>query len=225
MEAVVAGIEAFAVIVAAMIAAAAQWRSSKLKKSLDEAQDTLSRTEDYAVGKEVELRMQRWEVQDELRSMTQDIRMSTPIDRILGFQAINGLYKPERTTMVYSDVEPEYKHLLGKYQWFPIDSTYHEKLVTAEQQGHVYVDVAHLPPHDQMKGIYMAEKVRHAIWMQVGRYDMGSGRWLVVYFSFATHEDVRLNEPATLLKLQSFIARVSQVMDKDMMVELPSNAP
>lgn len=214
-------IDSLAYIIAAGIAALAALRQHKITKANEELQETLKKTqdklektEDLALSKSaIADLLQSFEVQDQLRDMVQDIKMSTPIDRVLGFYAVNGLYKPERTSMFFNDVDREWKHLLGSYKFWPIGESYQNRLKEAELQGSAHVDVAALPVYDEMKTIYMSEKVRYALWIVSGRIPLDSVREMVVYFSFSTHLDEPLDGPEVFVSCQSFVAQIQKLMD------------
>lgn len=152
------------VLGASAIAAYGQWKISKLNRVLQQREQNQRKSEDVIAAKDAAMAMlSSFEQQDKLRESVDDIKMSTPIDRVLGFYAVNGLYKPERTSLFFSSVDYEWKHFLGDYHFYPIDETYQNHLVDAERHGFAVIDVQSLPPHDMMKAVYSAERVTQAV--------------------------------------------------------------
>lgn len=210
------------IIVAASITAYGQWKTSKLNKVLKQRDENLRKSEDVIAAKDAAMKMlTSFERQDKLREACDDLKMSTPIDRVLGFYAVNGLYKPNRASMFFNSVDYEYKHLLGDYHFYSIDETYQAHLKAAELNGYDFIDVAALPPHDMMKAVYASEHVKYSIWMVAGKIEMQNGRVMVLYFSFSTHDNETLDNPRTVEKCKQFISQIELIINEQIIKEFP----
>jgi hypothetical protein len=214
-------VKAGAVLGSAGVAGYFGWKNTKLNKSLQMQKDRSDHKDDVIISKDAILRLtKQMKTEQAIREEVRKLLDTTPIDRVLGFQAVNGLYKPERTSLIFDDMDSEYRSSLGNYNFFPIDTTYQDHLYTAEKNGFEFVNVAELPTHDQMKGVYMVEGVKQSLWMVAGRVQLTEKKAMVIYFSFSTHSDKDINTPELISKCQAIIHMFEYMINTQVVQEL-----
>ena len=112
---------------------------------------------------------------------------NTTLDRFMIFRAWNGKLAPRWTTAVFQMRLAEQEPV--SYVHFELDVDYVSRLREVSIKNVMSFCVADLPPCE-IKNVYMAEGVKHAIWAHIMSEDMhGADTVSHTYCSFATHVD------------------------------------
>lgn len=132
----------------------------------------------------------------------------TPIDRFLILRAWNGEMTPKWTTAIFQFREGEQAPV--SYVHFELDDDYVERLRHIASRSEAVLEVAHLPP-SAIKSVYEMEGVKHSVWMHITTKKVeGSKSVAMTYCSFATHEDVALDDD-TLTRCRLLVNRLKAI--------------
>lgn len=119
---------------------------------------------------------------------------NTPTDRFLILYGINGRDVMLYVTAIFHYQDFKWKiNALDAYKEIEIDNPYQEMLVDAERNGCVILDVDTMPDCI-LKRFYQAEGVKSSIIKFFLRKHLSDTKDMVLYCSFASHREDKLNK-------------------------------
>jgi hypothetical protein len=136
----------------------------------------------------------------------QDIMKNTCIDRFLILRAWNGMLDPRWTTAIYQ-MRMEGQSPVS-YVHFELDIDYQARLrEISGRRTSMRFKVNEIPP-SRVKDVYDIEGIKSAAWFHLHTEKIPDSSTVgITYCSFATHEDVEIDD-ATMTRLGILVSRL-----------------